>query len=139
MNLRSGDRTLREVFRNLRAQAGMWASFVIVRHPGTQRHPQMSLVQRDHEIQTLPPHRSNQPFTICNRLWCPHWSAQNLQFKITSQSLVQLPREDRIAVVDQEPITVVAREGFSELLHSPLQRRSRNSLFPVCRSRLEEE
>jgi|HubBroStandDraft_4_1064222.scaffolds.fasta_scaffold21559_2 hypothetical protein len=89
----------------------MWASFVIVLHPGTQRHPQISLVQRDHEIQVLPPHRSNQPFTICIRLWCPHWSAQNLQFKITFQFLVQLPREDRVAIVDQELLAVVTGKG----------------------------
>jgi hypothetical protein len=38
---------------NARAQAGVWPSSVIVRGPGTQRHPEMTLVQQNHEIEAL--------------------------------------------------------------------------------------
>ena len=76
----------------------------------------MALVQGNHEIQALLAHRAHQPFTARVRRWCPHWSAQNLQIKVTLKLLVQLPREDRIAVVDQELITMVTGNGFPELL-----------------------
>ena len=48
-------------------------------------------------------------------------SAQNLQLKDTLKLLVQLPREDRIAVVDQELIRMVAGDGFPELLQCPVR------------------
>jgi hypothetical protein len=91
----------------------------LVRDPGTQRHAEMALAQRDHEIQAFAPHRSDQPFTIRICLWSSHWRAQNLQVEVILQLLVQLPREDRIAIVDQELIRMVARDGFAELLHCP--------------------
>ena len=43
----------------------------------------MPLVQRNHEIQALASHRADQPFAIGVRLGCTHWSAQNLQSKVT--------------------------------------------------------
>ena len=102
----------------------MWASFVIVGDPETQRPPQMALVQGNHEIQAFPAHRAHQLFTIRVRRWCPRGSAQNLQIKVTLQLLVQLPREDRIAVVDQELITMVTGNGVPELLQRPICCRS---------------
>jgi len=85
----------------------------------------MALVQGNHEIQALPAHRADQSFTISVRRWCPHGSAQNFQFKVTVKFLVQLPGEDRIVVVDQELIRMIARDRFPELLQRPVCGRMR--------------
>ena len=60
--------------------------------------------------------------TSPSRRWRPHGSAQNLHIKVILQLLVQLPREDRIAVVDQELITMVIGNGFPALLQCPVWR-----------------
>ena len=43
-------------------ETGVRASFVIVRDPGAQDHPLMSLIPWDHEIQALAPQGSHRPF-----------------------------------------------------------------------------
>ena len=68
-----------------------------------------------HSRRTVPTSRSQYAFAFGARTGV----RKTFQFKITLQFLVQLTREDRIAVVDQEPITVVTRDGFSELLRRP--------------------
>jgi len=85
----------------------------------------MPLVQWNHEIQALAPHRSDQPFAIRVRFRRPHRRAQNPQPKGAFELLVQVRREDRIAAMDQELVWMVARNGFSELLQRPARRRMR--------------
>ena len=106
--------------RSPRAQAGVWASFVIVNHPGTQSLPQVPLVQRDHEVQTLPSHRSDQPFAVGIRLRRPHWRSQDSQPKRALEFLIQLRREDRIAIMNQELVTMTTRNCFAKLLQRPV-------------------
>ena len=76
----------------------------------------MSRAQRNHEIQAFAPHRSDQPFAIGTRFRCTHGRAQDPQPKTAFELLVPLPREDRIAVMDQELVSIVAGNGFSQLL-----------------------
>ena len=50
--------------------APSWSAgvLIIVSHPGAQGRPQVALVQRDHEVQTLPSQRSDQSFAVGIRL-----------------------------------------------------------------------
>src|SRR5580704_13434443 len=64
----------------------------LVRDPGTQRHAEMALAQRDHEIQAFAPHRSDQPFTIRICFRRPYRRAQHPQSKAAFELLVQVPR-----------------------------------------------
>src|SRR5215813_14546960 len=105
-------------FGNSRPQAGMRASAIVMSHPFPQDFTQMLLVERNHEIQTLTTNRSHQPFTIGVGLWRLHRSAQNLQPKCF-QIFVNLGREDRVTIMDEKAIPVIAGNSFSELLQGP--------------------
>ncbi len=53
----SGESLHRAVFRRFwhpRPQAEVWAALVVMRHPLPENSPQVSLIQRNKEIQTLP-------------------------------------------------------------------------------------
>jgi hypothetical protein len=80
----------------------------------------MPLVQRNHEIQALTTHGSDQPFAIRIRLWRAHRRPQDPQPKRAFELLVQVPRENRIAIMDQELVTSVAGNGFPKLLQRPV-------------------
>jgi hypothetical protein len=58
---------------NPRIQAGVGASFIIVIYSGTQSLPQVPFVQRDHEVQTLAAHGSDQAFAVRIRLGRSYW------------------------------------------------------------------
>ena len=90
-----------------------------MRDPALEASPQMPLVQRNHEIQALTTHGSDQPFAIRIRLWRAHRRPQDPQPKRAFELLVQVPRENRIAIMDQELLAVVARKTFTKLLQRP--------------------
>lgn len=81
----------------------------------------MSLVERNQEIQTLPTNGSHQPFTVRIGRWRLHRRAQNLQSK-AFQLVVNFRGEDRVAIMDEKAIPMIAGNSFSELLHSPAGR-----------------
>ena len=86
----------------------------------TQGSPQVPLVQRNHEIQALSSYCPNQPFAMRIRMRCPNWRAHHSQAKGELQFLIQFRREDRIAVVDQEPLRMITGDGFAEPLQGHL-------------------
>jgi hypothetical protein len=80
-------------------------------------------VKRDHEIQALSSYRSYQSFTIDIRPRCPD---RRTQYPVSEAALhfrVQLRRKDRIGIVNEEPIGMVARNGVPQLLEGPFRRR----------------
>jgi hypothetical protein len=104
-------------------QARMWASFIIVSHPGPQGSTELSFVERDHEIQALSSYRSHQSFTVGIRLRCPDRRTQYSESEGAFHFRVQLRGKDGIAVVDEELIGMIARNGVPQLLERPLRRR----------------
>src|SRR5580700_9432564 len=117
--LSSRNGSIRRRLGDSRAQARMWPSPIIVSDPRPQASPQVLLVQRDQEIQTFSPHGPDEPFAIGIRLRCPDWSAYDPQPKRVPQFLVQVRGKDRVAVVNQEPVRVIARDGLPQLLRVP--------------------
>ena len=85
----------------------------------------MCLAKRNHEIQTLAAHGSDQPFAVGVRLRGPRGSAQHSQPE-GLELFVDFRREDRVAVAKQKSVGVIAGNGLPELLQGPFCRR-------VCR------
>src|SRR4029077_3189184 len=119
MQLRKASRWRR--LRGSWTQARMWASFIIVSHPGPQDSTELSFVERDHEIQALSSYRSHQSFTVGIRLRCPDRRTQYSESEGAFHFRVQLRRKDGIAVVDEELIGMIARNGVPQLLERPLR------------------
>jgi len=93
----------------------MWSAAVIVGHPRAQGFPQVPFAERDNPIHTLSSKCADNPFAkrvglrTANRRF-DHGQAE------PGQRFVEVGGKDRIAVVDDEPILVVGRDGFSQLL-----------------------
>ena len=79
----------------------MWASFIVVNHPSVQGFPQVPLVQRDHEIQALTAHRSDQSLAICIRLGRSNGRAQHvLQQPEEAWFDVNMMQKDTVLAMD---------------------------------------
>src|SRR3984893_18168053 len=111
------------LLRHSRTQAGVWASFIVMFHPRPQGPSQVPFAHWDHEIQTLASYSSDHPFAICICLRCAHRRAQYSQSEAGLEFFVQLRREDRITVMNQELVRTVIRKGFPKLLQRPVCRR----------------
>src|SRR3984893_7280510 len=92
-------------------------------HPRPQGPSYVAFAHWDHEIQTLATYSSDQPFAICICLRCAHRCAQYSQSERGLEFFVQLRREDRITVMNQELVRTLIRKGFPKLLQRPVCRR----------------
>jgi len=77
-----------------------------MRHPLVQQISQVVFSQRDHEIQAFPPQRAQQTLTQGIGLGTSHWGFEDLQPQV-AYTPVELLGEDRIAVMNQEPVSVI--------------------------------
>src|SRR5271163_3824558 len=118
LRLRNG--SIRSGLGDPRTQARVWPSFIIVSDPRPQTSPQVLLIQRDHEIQTLSSHCPDEPFAIGIGLRCPDWNVQYPQPKCVPQFLVQVRGKDGVSIVNQESVRMIARDGLPQLLQSPV-------------------
>ena len=87
----------------------MGAPLVVMSHPLCHDSAQIFLAQWDHE--------NPNPPGVCFpliALWCTHRRAQHPQSKSLSL-LVHLSREDRVTVMDQETVRMIARNRFAKL------------------------
>ena len=75
----------------------MWATTVVMRYPLGQYPPQMPLVQRDHEIQTLTTRRANQSFAEGVRLRGAHEDDQS-----ESRGVIEAARLDPTLAVERQ-------------------------------------
>jgi len=100
------------------SQARVRSSLIVVGNPLPHDRPQMLLAQRDHVIQAFPADRSHQPFTIDVGLRRLYGGSYTFQPKCP-QLIVNFCRKDRIPIMNQESVDVIARDGFSKLLQGP--------------------
>src|SRR5579864_2707210 len=70
---------------NSRTKTGMRASAIVMHNPLPQNFPQVLFVQRDHPVQALAPHASDESFTIsiCLRLWSAKIQDGSFQINVT--------------------------------------------------------
>jgi hypothetical protein len=83
--------------------------------------------QRNQIIQTFPPQRAEEPLAGRIRLRTPHRGFEYPQPQV-AYALIQLLREDRIAVMNQETVVMVSRHRVTQLLQRPLGRGMRRHI-----------
>src|SRR5258708_503324 len=84
-------------------------------HPLLDNSAQVSLVQPNQEIQTLAADTSDEAFAESVRLWSVEWRFQDAQAH-RLQGRIELAGVHIVAVVDEEPIRFLSRDGLPELL-----------------------
>src|SRR6516165_5350877 len=93
---------------------------VIVRGPLPKNHLQMVLVEWNQQVETFATKAPAQSLAHRVRLLRSHRRPQNSYTEVR-QTLVDFRSEDAIAVMDDEAVGMVARQGFPELLQAPVQ------------------
>src|SRR5215467_1393573 len=99
----------------------MWRRAVIVHGPIPNGHLKMAFVEWNQEVETFATKAAAESFAHRVRLRGPRWRTQNPYTQI-GKTLVDIRREDGVAIVDDETIRMIARQGFPELLHRPFRR-----------------
>src|SRR5215467_9984689 len=99
----------------------MRPSAVVVPGPLSNNHLQMAFVEGNQEVETLPTQTAAQSLAHRVRLRGPHWRTENPYTQI-GKTLVNILREDAVAVVDEEAVRMIARQGLPELLQRPFRR-----------------
>src|SRR5688572_31374779 len=74
--------------------------------------------QGDQTVQAYAPERAQEPLTQGIGLGALGWGLQYLQTEV-AHTLVEVPGEDRIPIVDENTIGVVSRDRFTQLLERP--------------------
>src|SRR6267142_6490908 len=97
------------------------AACVVMAHPCVQDMAQVVRAQRDQNVQALPPERAQEPFTQGIRLGTAHRCFQDPETQMP-HLLIELLGEHAVAVMDQETVAVINRDGFAKLLDRPLGR-----------------
>src|SRR6516162_9475702 len=112
----------------------MWAAFIVMSHLLFENSPQVALIERNQEIQTLAPHASRQAFAESISPGRAEGRFQNAQAH-RLQGRVELGRVNAVAVVYEEPVWLLPRYDFTELLKRPARRGMRCDIEvgdPVC-------
>ena len=87
----------------------------------------MVFCERDDENQALPPQRADEPFAEGVRLWTLGWCFQHLEPQM-AYAVVELGREDTIAVMHEEAIAMVRWDRLTQLLECPVSRGMRRHI-----------
>src|SRR6516225_3560006 len=89
---------------------------VIVRGPLTKNHLQMAFVEGNQKVETFTTKAPAQ--SLAHRARLRSRPPQNSDTQVR-ETLVDLLNEDAIAIVDDEAVGMIARQGFPELLCRP--------------------
>src|SRR5215471_21436560 len=93
---------------------------IIVHGPIPNSHLQMAFVEWNQEVETFATKAAAESLAHRVRLWGPHRRTQNPYTQI-GKTLVDILREDAVAIVDDEAVRMIARQRFPELLQAPVQ------------------
>lgn len=99
----------------------MWPPAIIVRGSIANSHLQMAFVEWDQKVETFATETAAQSLAHRVRFRGAHRRSQNPHPQI-GKTLVDILREDAVAVVDEEAIRMITRQRFSELLQRPFRR-----------------
>src|SRR2546422_11565851 len=112
-DLKFGLRRIR--VRHSGSKAGMRACSVVVRGPGFERLSDVRVIEGNYEVQTLSAYTADQALAKCVRSGRPIRRSQYPQTQCCERG-IQFTRVDAITVVDNEPVSFLAGNAFSELL-----------------------
>src|SRR5215468_2799427 len=96
----------------------MGTAFIVMRHPCVHDASQVMLGEWDHTIQAFPSQRADEPLAERIGLRRPYRRLAHPQPQV-ADALVELVREDAIAVMDEEAIGMVSGNRFAQLLECP--------------------
>jgi hypothetical protein len=102
-------------FRNARAQGAVRASAIVVIRPFPKDAAEVAFAQRDEVVQTLPANCADETLAECVRLWAADWGLQGAHTK-ARQGGIEVCRECRAVVVEDEAVGMAAGKRFAELL-----------------------
>src|SRR5262247_2748255 len=105
-----------------RSEAGMRSSTIVMAGPGFKRLSDVGFVEWNHKIETFSTCTVDQALAKCIRLGRLIRSLQHSQPK-RLQRLIQVLRIDTVTIMDNESVSFVTANAFSELLKRPLGRR----------------
>ena len=103
------------------SQTGMWAAPVIVRHLFAENPSEMSFVNGDQPIQTLPTHRADQSFAKRVGLRRPRRGLEHMP-PHRRDCPVDRCGKDAIPIVEDEPVRRLRSDDCAKLLNRPLRR-----------------
>ena len=106
---------------NARSQAGVWPTAVIVGYPFAKDPSEMSLVDRDQPIQTLPTHCADQSLAERVGLRHPHWGLEHMPPHRRDRP-VDRGCVDAVPIVEDEPMGRLGGDDRAKLLDRPLRR-----------------
>jgi hypothetical protein len=106
---------------NTRTQRHMRAACIVMAHPCMQEATQVGLSERDQKVQALPPERPQQSLTEGIRLGTSHGGFKGSHPQV-AYTPVELLREDRIAVMNEEMVRVIRWDCLAQLLERSLSR-----------------
>src|SRR5215510_7112481 len=98
-----------------------------MRHPRVEQASQVVFCEREDAIQALPPQRADEPFAEGVRLRTLGWCFQHLEPQM-AYAVVELGREDAIAVMHEEAIAMVHWDRLTQLLERPVGRGMRRHI-----------
>src|SRR5215471_12639973 len=105
-----------------RSEAGMRSSTIVMAGPGFKRLSDVGFVEWNHKNETFSTCTADQALAKCIRLGRLIRSPQHSQPK-RLQRLIQVLRIDTVTIMDNESVSFLTANGFSELLKRPLGRR----------------
>jgi hypothetical protein len=89
-------------------------------HPLFEKSPQVSLIQQNQEIQTLPADGSNKAFAESVRLRRAERRLQDAQAH-RLHGRIELGGVNAVAIVDEEPVRFLTGDDRPELLERPVR------------------
>src|SRR5215467_3747875 len=92
----------------------MWPPPVIVHGPTANSHLKMAFIEWNQEVETFATKAAAESLAHRVRLWGPHRRPQNPYTQIC-KTFVAILREDAVAIVDDEAVWMIARQGFPAL------------------------
>src|SRR5215813_11686751 len=102
-----------------RSEAGMRPSTIVMAGPGFKRLSDVGFVEWNHKIETFSTCTADQALAKCIRLGRLIRSLQHSQPK-QLQRLIQVLRIDTVTIMDNESVSFLTANAFSELLKRPL-------------------
>src|SRR5262245_28033119 len=105
-----------------RSEAGMRSSTIVMAGPGFKRLSDVGFVEWNHKIETFSTCTADQALAKCIRLGRLIRRLQHSQPK-RLQRLIQVLRIDTVTIMDNESVSFVTANAFSELLKRPRGRR----------------
>ncbi len=102
-------------------KAGVWAALIVMREPGLQQPTQVVFRQWDETVEAFPAERTDDTFTEAVSFGAPIWGPQDSQSHVSNR-LIELGREDAIAIMDKKTVVMVRGYCLSKLLLGPCGR-----------------